>query len=176
MKPAKRILVVYYSLSGNTGRVAEDLAARLGAERERIGDLKNRRGFLGYLRAVLDSIRERPAQLGATGKLPSDYALTIIGTPVWAGKMTPAVRAYLRSIHGRCNDVAFFTTSGSTAAERVVPAMERLVDRQAVAFAGFNYGDLNTAALYERKVATFLAALQGERSVPIREEHTHAPA
>lgn len=58
MTAGKRILVVYHSLSGNTERVAEDLATRLDAEREKIGDIQNRRGWLGYLRAALDSIRE----------------------------------------------------------------------------------------------------------------------
>jgi flavodoxin len=167
MKTGKRILVVYYSLSGNTERVAEDLAVRLGAEREKIVELENRRGFLGYLRAALDSIRERPAQLTGTGKLPNEYALTIIGTPIWAGKITPAARAYLRAIHGSCNDVAFFTTSGSTPAEKVVPAMERLVGRQAVAFAGFNHIDLKTPVLYEKKIAEFLEGLQRDRTCEV---------
>jgi flavodoxin len=175
MKAGRRILVAYYSLSGNTERVAKDIAMRLGAEREQIGDLKNRRGLLGYLRAAIDSIRERPAELADIGKHPDDYALTIVGTPIWAGKITPAVRAYLRMHRGRFNEVAFFTTSGSTPAENVVPAMEKLAGRQAAALAGFNYGDLRTAFLYEQKIAAFLAALQTERPLPISGEPAHAP-
>jgi len=164
MKAQKRILVVYYSLSGKTERVAEDLATRLGAEREKIADLKSRRGFLGYLGAALDSIRERPAELAGLDKNPNDYALTIIGTPIWVGNITPAVRAYLRAIHGRCNDVAFFTTSGATPAEKVIPAMERLAGRQAVAFAGFNDLDLKTSVRYEKKIAAFLEGLERDRA------------
>jgi flavodoxin len=167
MRAEKRILVVHYSLSGNTERVAQDLAKRLGAEGEKIGDLKNRRGPLGYLRAALDSIRERPAELTALEKDPQDYALTLIGTPIWAGKITPAVRTYLRTHRGRFNEVAFFTTSGSTPAEKVVPAMERLAGRQAVAFAGFNYLDLKTESLYEKKAAAFLERLQRDRTCEV---------
>ena len=177
MTVGKRILVVYYSLSGNTERVAEDLATRLGAEREKIGDIKNRRGLLGYLRAALDSIRERPAELHGLDRNPNDYALTLIGTPIWAGKITPAVRSYLRLHHGRFNDVAFFTTSGSTAAEKVVPALERLAGRQAVAFAGFTYVDLQTESLYERRIATFLESLQRDRACEVcGQEPKHALA
>ncbi|MEO8063514.1 MAG: flavodoxin [Pseudomonadota bacterium] len=164
MKIGQRILVVHYSLSGNTERVADDLATRLGADREKIGDLKSRRGLPGYLRAIFDSIRERHAEITALEKNPKDYALTIIGTPIWAGKITPAVRSYLRMHRGRFNDVAFFTTSGSTAAQKVVPDMERLAGRQAVAFTGFNYGDIKTPALYEEKISAFIAAVQGRQA------------
>ena len=177
MTAGKRILVVHYSLSGNTERVAEDLATRLGAEREKIGDSKNRRGLLGYLRAALDSIREKPAELSGLDKNPNDYALTLIGTPIWAGKITPAVRTYLRMNRGRFNDVAFFTTSGSTVAEKVVPAMERLAGRQAAAIAGFNYVDLKTESLYEKKISAFLEGLQRNRTCEVcgqEPKHAHA--
>jgi flavodoxin len=177
MTAAKRILVVYYSLSGNTERVAEDLAKRLGAESEKIGDIKVRRGLLGYLRAAFDSIRERPAELTALDKNPNEFALTLIGTPIWAGKITPAVRSYLRMNRGRFNEVAFFTTSGSTPAEKVVPAMERLAGRQAVALAGFNYVDLKTGGLYEKKVADFLEGLKRDRACEVcGQEPKHALA
>ena len=177
MKDLKPILVVHYSVSGNTERVAEDLATRLDAEREKIGDLRNRRGPLGQLRAVLDSILERPAELAALGKDPRDYRLTIIGTPIWAGKITPAVRAYLRRHRGRFNDVAFFITSGSTPAETVIPAMEQLAGRQAVAFAGFNSVDLKTGVLYEKKITEFLEGLERDRSCEVcgqEPRHAHA--
>ena len=177
MKAGRRILVVCYSLTGNTERVAKDLAARLGAELEMIDDRKNRRGFFGHLGAALDSVRERSAQIADIRKYPSDYALTLIGTPIWGGKMTPAVRAYLRAVRGRINDVAFFTTSGSTGAEKVVPAMEALVGRKAVAFSGFNARELKAAADYDQKIATFLDVLQGKRSSAIPEDnraHSHA--
>ncbi|MEO8019772.1 MAG: flavodoxin [Pseudomonadota bacterium] len=177
MTTARRILVVHYSLSGNTERVADDLASRLGAEREKIGEAGNRRGLLGYVRAVHDSIRERPAVLTDLDRNPGDYALTLIGTPIWAGKMTPAVRAYLRLNRGRFNEMAFFTTSGSTAAQKVVPAMEQLAGRRAVAFAGFDYGDLKTPALYEGKISAFVEALKVGHTCPTDgQEQAHAAA
>lgn len=78
---------------------------------------------------------------------------------------------------GRFNDVAFFTTSGSTPAEKVVPDMERLAGQRAVAFAGFNYADLKTQSLYEQKIASLLRELRHERSHEIHgHEPTHAPA
>jgi flavodoxin len=177
MTARKRVLVAYYTLSGNTERVAKELATRLGADLEKITDRANRGGFFGHVRAALDSIREKPADLRAIEKHPRDYALTLIGTPIWAGKITPAVRAYLRTIHCQCNDIAFFTTSGSTPAEKVVPSMERLAGRQATAFAGFNFNDLKTESAYRQKIDTFLEELRRERACEVcGQEPTHAHA
>jgi hypothetical protein len=160
MTSERSILVVYYSLTGRTQRVAEDLAARLGADLERIEDVKSRRGFLGYLRAALDSLREKPARITDIRQFPNRHVLTVIGTPVWAGKMTPAIRAYLRMIRGRVNDVALFTTSGSTEVKELMFPMEALVGREAVAIAGFDQKDFADAGLYEQKLAAFASAIR----------------
>jgi hypothetical protein len=176
MKAGNRILVVYYSRSGHTALVAEDLAARLGADREGLGDRKSRRGLLGYVRAALDSMHERSAELTQVDKRPEDYALTLIGTPIWAGNITPAVRSYLQANRGKFNDVGFFTTSGATSVQKVVPALEKLAGRPAIASLGLSGGDLGAVERYERKITAFLAALRNEPSIPIGGEPVPAAA
>lgn len=155
------ILVVYYSLSGNTERAARDLASRLGGDVERIRERQSRRGVLGYVRAAIDSLREHPADLEPAVRSAHEHSLTIIGTPIWAGKMTPAVRAYLKSLRGRANDVAFFTTSGATDGARVIAAMEALLEKRGAASVAFNERELRDTAAYDAKLNTFVAALAG---------------
>jgi hypothetical protein len=65
MKANGRILVVHYSRSGNTERVAKDIAARRGADIEQIVDLRDRRGFTGFLGGVCDSVRKVSAHIAA---------------------------------------------------------------------------------------------------------------
>lgn len=156
----KRILIAYYSLGGNTARVAKDLAARLGAEVLELREATNRRGFFGQLRAVFDSVRERPAVLDDPGKLAGEHDLTIVGTPIWAGRITPAARACLESIRDRGGDIAFFLTSGGTEAERVVPAVERIIGRKVAAFGGMTRRDLQDAALYQHKLDALVTAVK----------------
>lgn len=167
MTASKHTLVVYYSLSGKTERVAKDIASRLDADIERIEDKKRRTGFFGYVSAALDSLRERPAQIADISRRPNEYALTLVGTPVWSGRMTPAVRAWLRMFHGMLNEVAFFTTSGATDAEKVVPHMESLAGCKAVAFSGFNDRELKASDLYDRKMSAFVKALRSARSAQV---------
>jgi hypothetical protein len=156
MQARKRILIVYYSLSGNTERVAKDLAAHLDADLQRVYERTNRRGFWGHMRAAFDSLRERRAVLLHAARQAADYELTIVGTPIWAGRVTPAARTYLESIRGRARKIAFFTTSGNTSVQKVVPMMQRLVGLESIASIGFSESELRDAACYENKLTAFL--------------------
>ena len=156
MPARKRILIVYYSLGGNTQRVAKDLAAHLGADLQRLRERTNRRGFRGYVRAAFDSLRERPASLIHVARDVAGYDLVIVGTPIWVGRITPAVRTYLESIRGRARHIAFFTTSGDTGIDRVLPAMHRFVDQEPIASVGLSARELADAACYENKLTAFL--------------------
>jgi flavodoxin len=156
-----KILVTYYSLTGNTARVARDIAARVGADIESIQDRGHGVGFFGFLKDSLDALRGIPAKIEPPAKNPGDYALTIIGTPVWAGNMTPAARAYLQQAQARLGRVAFFVTSGNTAVARVAPSMEALAKARSIASAGFNARDLKEQNLYEEKLTAFLNEIHG---------------
>jgi len=161
-----KILVAYYSLSGNTARVARDIAARTGADIESIHDDGHGVGIFGFLKDSLDAMRGIPAKIRPPAKDPADYALVIVGTPVWAGKMTPAIRAYLQQTRGRSNNVAFFTTSGNTAVAKVAPSLESLSDTRAIAWAGFNARELGEQGVYEAKLSAFLSNIQGRYASP----------
>src|SRR5688572_9341 len=124
MSTSKSVLVACYSLTGNTARVARDLAARLGADLESIQDKGHGTGFLGQFAAALDAWRQAPANISALQQDPAQYSITVIATPVWVGQMTPAVRAYLKQTRGRIQSVAFFVTSGDTDVGKLLPSLE----------------------------------------------------
>jgi hypothetical protein len=156
MNTGKKVLVVYYSRSGNTARVARDLAARLDADVEALQDLQEGSGWLNVLRAAVRAWRKRPASIRSPQHDPADYALTVIGTPVWAWQMTPAVRAYLQQVGRHLREVAFFVTSGNTDISRIGPALASLAGRRAIASTGFNERELRSALLYEKKLEAFI--------------------
>jgi len=156
---ACKVLVAYYSLSGNTARVARDVAKALNADIESIRDPEHETGFWGSLKASRDAIRGRCTEIDGVDRNPAKYGITIVGTPVWAWHMTPAVRTYLRQTLGQPNEMAFFVTSGDTDASRIVPAMEAVAHRKAVAFAGFNARELKEPSLYNAKIASFVHSI-----------------
>jgi flavodoxin len=50
-----KILIVYYSRTGRTKKIAEKIQYRLNADIDEISDTKNRAGILGWLSAGRDA-------------------------------------------------------------------------------------------------------------------------
>lgn len=153
----KKILVVYYSRDGHTEKVAKDIAERLNADIEAIIDQKNRKGILGWLGAAKDARSKRETTIGNIEKNPADYDVIIIGTPMWAGSMTPAVRTYLTQVKGDLKNTAYFVLSGGMSPDNVVKSMEGLAGKAMTGFVGFVQKELRKKETYEEKIKNFVS-------------------
>ena len=105
-------LVVFYSRTGRTRKVAETIAAGLGADMEELREATDRIGLRGYLRSLFDATLSRWVPIDALGRDPSRYDLVVVGTPVWVASVSAPVRAFLASNARRLPRVAFFVTEG----------------------------------------------------------------
>ncbi len=128
-----KVLVVFYSRSGNTRAVGRQVAAMLDAAVEEIQDPANRKGLVGFLRSGFEGVREKPAKIRPPVEAVSKYDLVVIGTPIWAGKLASPMRAYLNQVRGRLPKVAFFCTSGGGGYQAVLDAMAQLAAAPSVA-------------------------------------------
>ncbi len=108
-----KTLVVYYSRTGNTKFVAEEITAELGADIEEIIDLKNREGKLGWLSASRDATGNRQTKIAETKRDPKNYDLIVIGTPIWAWSPSSAIRSYVATHDLSGKKVALFFTVGN---------------------------------------------------------------
>lgn len=109
-----RILVVYYSRTGNTKKVAEAVASACNADLEQISDVRQRRGLLDWFRSGREAWKGKPAEIGPTRLNPVDYELVVLGSPIWAGRVSSPMRRYLTDHAGKIPRVALFVTeSGS---------------------------------------------------------------
>lgn len=160
MNAKRDVLVVYYSLGGNTERVARDLERYFHADTECIVDTKHRKGFWGYLSAIVDTWRHKSATINAIQHDPSNYSLVLIGTPVWGWNITPAARAYLEQTRDRLDKVGLFITSGDTDVTRIAPFLRALSNGNLIASVGFNTRELGTANEYDRKLKLFIHELE----------------
>lgn len=107
-----RVLVVYYSRTETTHRVALDIAQELGADIERITDRTDRAGFRGYMLSGKEASTKVLVDIDLPRKDPADYDLVVIGTPVWAFTMCSPIRTYLTRYGPRMAKAAFFCTAG----------------------------------------------------------------
>lgn len=155
-------LVVYYSRTGKTKTAGEAIAKELGADCEEIIDLKKRTGLrpIRWLIAGKDARRRNLTNI-RTQKRPESYGMIIVGTPIWGGKMTPAVRTYLTKNNLDGKKVGFFCTAGSSDTEKVFEEMKELVPKSVV------IGNISIRACevksgsYKEKVKSFVESLVG---------------
>jgi hypothetical protein len=127
--PAPKILVIFYSRSGTTRRIALALLAALGGSVEEIAEDRGRNGFLGYCRSVFEARRKRSATILPAKTDPRSFDLVVIGTPVWAWSVSSPVRAYLTANKDRLPAVAFFCTFGGAGSETAFAQMQDIVGK-----------------------------------------------
>ena len=157
-----KTLVAFYSRSGITKKVAEAIQAGLGCGIEEIIDLKNRSGIFGFLSAGYSATTKKLTDIKKPEKDPSTYELIIIGTPIWAGSMTPAIRTYVNWLKstGALSKLktAFLCTGGSANSDKVLAFMVELVGKESVATLGVRRDDVDSS---DQKIKSFVAATQG---------------
>jgi flavodoxin len=152
----KKILVVYYSKTGNTKRAADDIARELDADVEAIEDKRKRSGIWGWITSGRDGMKKMKTEIETSGKNPAEYDLVIAGSPVWAWNMAPAVRTYLENNKASIKEYAFFVTSGNTPSEKIVPYMKEIMGREPLAHTGFNTAEFKNKETYDKKIVKFI--------------------
>ena len=151
-----KILIAYYSKTGNTEKVAQNLATLLGADLEKIIDKTSRAGIWGWLIAGRDGMQKKMTEIETPIKNPADYDLIILGSPVWGWDMVPALRAYVEKFKTDCKNVALFVTSGNTGVDKVAPSFEAALDKKLSAVVGFSTSELKDDKVYSEKLASFV--------------------
>jgi len=166
-----KTLVIYFSRTGHTQKIAEAIAAKYGSDIERIKEVNDRFGVSRYLAAGRDAMFKRHASLQPTHKNPAQYDLTILGTPIWAWNLTPPMRAYIAGHKSKLNQVAFFCTEGGAGGKRAFRQMADLIGKQPVASLEVTESDLKTGADKE-KLITFYRTIA--RQTGASDEGSHA--
>ncbi|MCX6707178.1 MAG: hypothetical protein NT001_03490 [Candidatus Woesearchaeota archaeon] len=121
-----RSLAVFYSRTGVTKKAMHSVASMLRCDIEEIVDQKERSGIFGYLKSGREAMMKSIARIERAKKDPADYDMIIIGTPVWAHNMTPAVRTYIMKYKEQLHNVAFLCTQGGSGGEKVMKSMQEL--------------------------------------------------
>ena len=152
-----KILVIYYSRTGNTKLVAEAIAESLNADIEKIEDKKDRTGVLGYLRSGYEAIFKKLTEIQPINKNPEEYDLVIVGSPVWVGRLSSPVRTYLSKHGHKIKNTAFFITCGVNSG-KIFSQMEEL-SKQPIATLEVKEKEVKSDE-YLKKVEQFIEKLK----------------
>lgn len=123
-----KILIVYYSRTETTKKVAQYLSESLKCEVEEITDQsgKYKPGIIGFFYAGRNSVLNEETEISGQKSDPSSYDLVIIGTPVWAGRPSVPIRVYLNKNRNNFKKIAFFCTMGGSSSSKVFSLMEEI--------------------------------------------------
>lgn len=122
-----KTLVVYFSLTGSTEFVAKIISEQLDADLCEVIDRKHKKGKLIYLKGGSAAFREKLTKI-EVDKSIENYDFIIVGSPIWAGKITPAIRTFLSQNDFTQKKGAFFITLGGDKPEKSIENMRRTTD------------------------------------------------
>ncbi len=104
-----KTLVVYFSKTGNTRKIAKEISKKLNSDLDEITEMK-KRGFFGkWISGGSESMKGKTSKI-TYKKDPKNYDLIILGGPIWAWHLIPPIRAYLEQNKENMKKLAFFVT------------------------------------------------------------------
>jgi len=152
-------LIVYYSRSGRTRKVAEEIANEVGCDVDEIRELRSRRGVFGYFRSAREALRETLVEIEEPSRDLDGYDLVILGTPVWASNISSPLRSYVTRFRSQFTHIAFFCTQGGRGSDKVFSRLEALTGKTPLATLVVPQGEVGSRSMKE-KVAAFAESLR----------------
>jgi flavodoxin len=128
-----KTLIAYYSRTGKTRSAAQEMAKILRADIEEIKDRSRRDGLMGYIRSGIEGFLRSRVQIDPPVRDPTSYGLLVIGTPMWAGKLSSPVRSYLNLYREGLPPIALVCTASGGNADDVALDLKRTVGVEPIA-------------------------------------------
>ena len=162
------ILVVVYSYTGTSRRVAELLCSQQGWRMAEIQDVRPRHGALGSLRCLIESLFKLRPAIRYGGPPPLDFDAVVLVSPIWALQLAGAMRSFVARRRELLPDVAVVSVMGGQGAPNAVAEIARLTGR----------GPLLSTALTMREVddGSYAARLEGFGAAVKSAQHSKAMA
>ena len=119
--------VYYFTLTGNSKRIAEKIADKAGCGVSQITDDKNWKGLFGFLRGGFYAMRFKMTNPSVAPEADfSEFDRVLVVGPVWAGNAAPAVYSLLDREKSNLSKVCLVLSSGGG---DTVPVFRRLESR-----------------------------------------------
>jgi len=119
-----KTLVLYYTYSGRTKAIAEELAATESADIMEIKDVKRPWKLKAYTAGIVASIKGKAWKIQPPDVDFTEYERLILLSPVWASNATPAFNAMLELLpEGKTVELKMVSASGESACKERLEAI-----------------------------------------------------
>ena len=150
-------LIIYFSRTGNTKKISEEIQKKLNCDIEEINTEGDYNGMLEYMRAGKEASLKKLPAIKTLSKNPADYDLVIIGTPVWAFNMSSPIRTFITENNDKFKSIALFCTQGGTPGS-TIKNMAELAGKEPLS--SFDINDKEVQQInYESIISLFIKKL-----------------
>jgi hypothetical protein len=144
------ILVVTYSYTGTSRRVAQLLASQHGWPLGEIKEVQPRSGGAGYFRCLMDSLLRRRPPVRYDGPDPGDFRTVVLVSPIWAWRLAGPMRSFIAGHARQLRRVAMVSTMGSSGAPNAEAEVTQLLGHAPVVATAVTARDLVDRSLVGR--------------------------
>ncbi|MFN8850335.1 MAG: flavodoxin family protein [Inhella sp.] len=125
-------LLVCYSYSGHSRRLARQLAKMHGWPLGEIQLQEPRSGWMGYAQCLLDSLLHRRPAIRYHGPAPNEFDITVLVSPVWAGRLASPMRSFMTQYLDKLGPTAVLEVMGGSGAAGAIGEANALLRRPPV--------------------------------------------
>nr|HET7857899.1 flavodoxin [Caldimonas sp.] len=152
----RQVLIVVYSYTGTSRRVAQRLAAERGWP---IGEVIDAKPRTGALRCVFDSLLRRRPAIRYAGPDPAAFDAVILVSPIWVEGLSAPMRTFVVEHATKLREFAVVSVMGSKGAANAVAEISRLIGRPPLLHAAFKRRELDDEGVLAR-IAVFARAVE----------------
>lgn len=132
-----KTLVIYYSHTGKTRKLATETAKKENADLVEIKMKKPYSKFGAYIKGGRASMKQRSAEIEEFKCNFADYDKIVIAGPIWAGLPAPPVNSVIRMLPAG-KDVALIFSSGGGNTSKNAAKIKDLVINQGCIVVGYD--------------------------------------
>ena len=152
------VLIVYYSRSGNTRKVADMIAHLIDCDVEPIVSKANLSGFGGF-KCAYSAVFNKLLQINEIEHDLEKYKVVLIGTPIWVGKISSPIRTFIHRYKNKLTRVAFFATMASEPNEDIFRKISNTLAKEPVATLTILVKELK-GCIDKKKIIDFITPIQ----------------
>lgn len=132
-----RTLIVSYSNTGTSRRVADFLSSKFQWPRGEISETRSRAGTAGMLRCVMDSLFRRHPVIRYDGPDPRDFETVILIAPIWLYRLAGPMRTFVRDHPVGLKRVAVISVMGGQGATNAFAEIDQILGRPPILSTSF---------------------------------------
>ncbi|HRW58643.1 MAG TPA: hypothetical protein P5048_03360 [Chlamydiales bacterium] len=130
-----KILIVYYSRTGHVEKVANAMEKALTTRGNevrliQVKDLQKRQGAIGFIKGGFHAFKEKQTKIECPQIDIQSYDLVFLGTPIWAGKITPAILTFFQKYHRFISNSYWFFNSSGKDISQAIKQVEWISDKK----------------------------------------------